>query len=100
MDVRFRTDELAKRYQDHKAARRAWGEKVAVRYAQRVNALYAAERAEDLFALRSLALHPLKGDRQGQHALRLDDSWRLVVRFAGKALTVVTVEEVTKHYGD
>ena len=100
MDVHFRSAELERCYQGGDAARRAWGEKIAQRYVQRIDALYAAETVKDLFGLRSLRLHPLKGVRQGQHAIRLDDAWRLVVRFAGNRLTIVTVEEVSKHYGD
>ena len=100
MDVRFATVALEKRYQDNTEAQKAWGEKIARRYVQRVDALYEAETAKDLFALRALRLHPLKGQRRGQHALRLDDTWRLIVRFEGERLTIVTVEEVTKHYGD
>ena len=55
---------------------------------------------KDLAALRSLRLHPLKGTRRGRHAINLDGAWRLVVRFEGERLTIVRVEEVSKHYGD
>ena len=78
-------------YRDAKVAQRAWGQKIARRYVQRVDSLYAAKTAKDLFALRALDLHLLKGKRQGQHALRLDDAWRMVVRFDDKGMTVVTV---------
>ena len=53
-----------------------------------------------MFGLRSLALHPLKGGMKGKHALRIDDSWRLIVVFVGDAMKVVRIEEVSKHYGD
>ncbi len=96
----FATVELERRYRDSAEAQRAWGEKIARRYVQRVDAVYEAERAKDLFTLQSLRLHPLKGQRRGQHAMRLDDTWRLIVRFEGERLTVVRVEEVSKHYGD
>ncbi len=100
MDVRFGKAQLERSYRDHRLARSLWGEKIARCYVRRVDQLYAAETAHDLFALQALRLHPLKGERQGQHALRLDDAWRLVVRFQGERLTIVTVEEVSKHYGD
>ena len=100
MDVRFATVELEKRYRSNADARKAWGEKIARRYVQRVDALYEAETMKDLAALRSLRLHPLKGPRRGQHAINLDGAWRLVVRFQGERLTIVRVEEVSKHYGD
>jgi hypothetical protein len=63
LDVRFCTVDLETSYRDAKVAQRAWGQKIARRYVQRVDSLYAAKAAKDLFALR--ALHPLKGKRQG-----------------------------------
>jgi proteic killer suppression protein len=100
VDVRFGSHQLERSYREGDVARRAWGAKIAACYVRRVDALYAAQTARELFALRSLRVHPLKGDRQGQHAIRLDDAWRLVVRFEGERLTIVTVQEVSKHYGD
>jgi len=100
VDVLFATAALERRYRNQAEARKAWGEKVARRYVQRVDALYEAETAADLFTLRALRLHALKGRRHGQHAMRLDDSWRLVVRFEGERWRIVTVEEVSRHYGD
>ena len=100
MEVRFATQALENCYQDLAVARRAWGQKIANRYIQRVNALYAARAAADLFALKSFRLHPLKGARKGQHGLNLDVEWRMVVRFEGARWTVVRVEEVSRHYGD
>jgi plasmid maintenance system killer protein len=100
VEVRFGKVQLERSYRDNRLARTLWGEKIARCYVQRIDQLYAAETARELFALRALRLHPLKGERQGQHALRLDDAWRVVVRFEGERLTIVTVEEVSKHYGD
>jgi proteic killer suppression protein len=38
----------------------------------------AALDERDLYALRSLNFEKLKGDRVGQHSLRLNKQWRLV----------------------
>jgi toxin HigB-1 len=69
-------------------------------YIQRVNTLWAARDGRDLFALKALDMHPLKGSRRGQYAIRLGDRERLIVTFEDDAWTVVSVEEVSKHYGD
>lgn len=100
MDVGFKTRQLRDAYEQQAVGVRLWGEKIANLYVQRVNALHAASDARVLFALRSLGLHPLKGERKGQHAMRLDGFWRLIVAFQDEALKVVRVEEVSKHYGD
>jgi len=100
MRVEFATKKLERSFQEHTLARREWGQRVARAYVQRINTLYAAKDMRDLFALRALDLHPLKGDRKGQYAIRLGDRERLIVTFAGAGLTVVRIEEVTQHYGD
>ena len=100
MRVLFANDQLRRCYEDQKQRVRAWGEKIARRYLDRVNRLYAAETAEDLRAFPELRFHPLTGDRKGEWAMNLDNFWRLVVVFEDDQLTVVRIEEVSKHYGD
>ena len=100
VQVEFRTARLRTCYTNSSAAARAWGDKVGRRYIQRVDVLKAAKSADDLHKIPPLRFHPLKGDRQGRHAITLIDRWRMVVSFRDDALTVVRVEEVTKHYGD
>jgi plasmid maintenance system killer protein len=80
--------------------RKLWGEKVARAYVSRVNFLHAAASARDVLAVNAYRLHPLKGERAGQHALNLCGAWRLIVVFTDKAMSVVRVEEVSDHYGD
>lgn len=100
MDVRFATSRLERCYRELRAAQREWGARVGRTYIQRINTLWAARDGRDLFALRSLDFHPLKGERKGQYAIRLGERERLIVRFENDAWTVVSVEEVSKHYGD
>lgn len=76
------------------------GERVARSYVQRVNILYAAKDIRDLFALRAFDMHPRKGGRKGQYAIRLGGRERLIKAFADAELTVVRIEEVSQHYGD
>ena len=100
MQVQFATQKLERCYRELALARREWGERVARAYVQRINTLCAAKDIRDLFALRALDMHPLKGDRKGHYAIRLGDRERLIVAFADAELTVVRIEEVGRHYGD
>lgn len=100
MEVRFRTDRLRKCYEDNRTRTREWGAKIGRLYVQRVDALLAAGDAQTLRALRSLDFHALTGERKGEYALRLDGFYRLIVSFLDKGMTIVRVEEVSKHYGD
>lgn len=100
MRIQFATRRLERCYRELALARREWGERVARAYVQRIDTLYAAQDVRDLFALRALDLHPLKGERKGHYAMRLGDRERLIVTFAGAGLKVVRIEEVSPHYGD
>lgn len=100
MHVEFTTKKLEKCYRELALARREWGERVALAYVQRINVLYAAKDVRDLFALCSLDLHPLKGDRKGQYAIRLGERARLMLTFSDTELTVIRIEGVNQHYGD
>ncbi len=100
MRVHFASRMLERCYRELALARREWGERVARAYVQRIDTLHAAKDVRDLFALRALDMHPLKGERKGQYAIRLGDRERLIVTFADTGLTVVRIEEVSQHYGD
>ena len=47
----------------------------------RLQVLNAATALEDIPPLKSVGLHPLVGDRQGQWAMTINGPWRLVFRF-------------------
>jgi toxin HigB-1 len=47
----------------------------------RLKVLHAATSLDDIPPLRSVGLHPLVGDRQGQWAMTINGAWRLVFRF-------------------
>ena len=98
MQVRFRTAQLRRCYEQHREGVRAWGVEVARRYVSRINLLYVVETVTDLYKMKALRFHELKGDRQGEFALKLNLRMRLIVTFP--AAGVVQVEEVSKHYGD
>lgn len=47
----------------------------------RLKQLDAAVRLEDLMMPTSNRLEALKGDRAGQHSIRINDQWRVCFRF-------------------
>jgi proteic killer suppression protein len=99
VQVEFRTT-LQRCYESLKDATRQWGADVARRYVQRIGILYATATVEELHRLAVLRLHPLKGKRQGQHALWLTTRARLIVTFTEDTATIAWIEEVSQHYGD
>jgi len=100
VEVTFRTTKLRKCYEGQAAAQRAWGVAVARAYVRCIEILKAVETLQAVAAFRHLRLHPLKGDRQGQHAIALDNRWRLIVTFEKGPPARVRIEEVSRHYED
>ena len=49
----------------------------------RLQVLNAASSLDDIPPLKSVGLHTLSGDRQGQWAMTINGPWRLVFRFRG-----------------
>jgi proteic killer suppression protein len=49
----------------------------------RLQVLHAANSLDDIPPLKSVGLHALSGDRQGQWAMKINGPWRLVFRFKG-----------------
>lgn len=100
MQVKFRTKKLQKQYEQRVAAVRAYGEDVGKRYVQRIGIIKAARSLDDLMKAPGLKCHPLTGDRKGQWAITLIDRARLIFTFEDETLSIVCIEEVSKHYGD
>jgi len=100
VEVRFGADKLKKAYEQEKVRTMEWGQVVGRLYVRRIDTLYAAENARTLRALQSLRFHALTGQRKGQYAVDLGPAYRLILTFQDRAMTVVRVEEVSKHYDD
>ena len=100
MQIEFRTKKLQKQYVQQKLAVKAYGNEVARKYIQRINIIKQAKDFDELSGLTGLRCHPLKGDREGQHAISLTGFYRLIFTLVGESLEIVQIEEVSKHYDD
>ena len=100
MQIQFRTKKLEKQYIQHKLAVKAYGNKVARKYVQRINIIKRAKDFDELSVLPGLKCHPLKGSREGQYAIYLTGFYRLIFTLVGEFLEIVQIEEVSKHYDD
>ena len=54
---------------------------IASRAIERSNFLNSANTLRDLAMLRSNRLKSLRGDRSGQHSIRINDQWRICFRW-------------------
>jgi proteic killer suppression protein len=68
-------------------------------YRKRMQEIRAAPDERTFYALRSMRFEKLSGSRKGQYSMRLNDQWRLIVAFRGKASTktIIVMEIVDYH---
>lgn len=98
MLVQFRTRALEQRFEDGKQARKKYGDVVGRKYIQRIQLIQQARSLEEVMALPGLRCHPLKGNLTGEYSVDLTGFDRLI--FSLEEGQIVTIERVSKHYGD
>lgn len=54
---------------------------VSRRAVRKLDSIHAAVKLDDLRVPPGNRLHALQGDRAGQHAIRVNDQWRICFRF-------------------
>ncbi|MCE2438190.1 MAG: type II toxin-antitoxin system RelE/ParE family toxin [Candidatus Latescibacteria bacterium] len=99
MEIAFRTNRLRRNYEASDGAVRDWGAEVGRKYITRINALYAVKNLQEVYSIRSMRLHPLKGSKRGELSISLTGKWRLIVT-KGESEECITISEVSNHYDD
>ncbi len=90
-------------YRDKRTERFAGGERIRnfsgfARQAEiRLDRLEAATSLSDLAARRGNRLEALKGDRQGQYSIRINDQWRICFEWPEGSPGPINVEIVDYH---
>lgn len=95
MRFRFKLQKLRSLYETGHGARRYPKGMVAAFAA--MASIVAATDERDLYALKSLHFERLKGKREGQHSIRLNDHYRLILTMEedeqGKVLHVIEIAD-------
>ena len=97
MEVEFDDDNLDRLETD---ARHMGGFSAAVvsLFRRRLQIIRSAPDERDLYALKSLHFEKLKGQRSHQYSIRLNDQWRLILEFKGKAANKTVVIMAIEDY--
>lgn len=99
MRLRFEDGELRRLYEDADFVLPRLGRDVVRAFRKKVAFLEEAESEVDLRAYKALHFEKLKGGRAGQHSIRLNKQWRLILRLEtdsdGRLIVIV---EVVNHY--
>ena len=74
-----------------------YSEPVVKAFRRRMQQIRAAEDERTFYALKSLHFEKLKGSRDQQHSMRLNNQWRLIVEFEGhgpeKTIIIIGIED-------
>jgi proteic killer suppression protein len=98
MEVAF-ADESLDRLETDADYSAGFGAAVVKAYRKRMQQIRAATDERTFYARRSLNFEKLKGDREGQHSMRLNNQWRLIVELKGAApMKIVRIIEVVDYH--
>lgn len=99
MKIEYDDEDLRRLAEEADFRPKQWGRDVIVAYRKKIQILDGAEDERDLRAMRSLNLEKLKGNRTGHYSIRLNDQFRLILRFRSQAngRVVVVIELVDYH---
>lgn len=98
MEVEFDDDDLDRLETDPQFTA-GFAQEVVRGYRKRMQQIRAARDERDFMQLKSLHFEKLKGDRQGQHSVRLNLQWRLILEIRGDhPCKVVGIVEIVDYH--
>lgn len=77
--IHFADQKLERLATDNSYHLREFHPEVEKAFRKKLGLLTSAASTRDLREMKSLRLEALKGDRAGQHSMRLNDKWRLIL---------------------
>jgi proteic killer suppression protein len=92
-------DESLRRLESDLAFEGGFRREVVRAFRKRMQMIRAARDERDFYSLKSLHFEKLKGDREGQYSMRLNQQWRLILEIEKRSnsSTIVIVSIVDYH---
>jgi len=99
MRLEFEDDDLRRLYEERDCVLPRLGPEIAKAFRKKMGFLAQAESEIDLRSYKALHFEKLQGGRAGQHSIRLNHRWRLILRIEADAegRVLVVVEIVDYH---
>ena len=98
MDVEYDDPVLEQLATQADCAPKGWSRDVIRSYRKKVQIIRNATDERDLRNMRGLRLEKLKGDREGQFSIRLNDQFRLVLTFKSAADRTAVILEIVDYH--
>jgi proteic killer suppression protein len=96
LDIEFADEDLA-RLETDISFEAGLPNGVAKAFRKRMAFIRAARDERDFYSMKSLHYEKLKGNRQHQHSMRLNDQWRLVLEIVAKSsnktIIIISIED-------
>jgi toxin HigB-1 len=93
--LEFADDDLRRLYEEPAFVIARLGPELTKSFRKKVGFLAAAESEIDLRNYKALHFEKMSGDRVGQHSIRLNKQWRLILRIAtdeqGRLLIIIEI---------
>jgi toxin HigB-1 len=98
MEVEFDDDDLD-RLETDATFTAGYSQEIVRAYRKRLQQIRAFRDERDFMAVRSLNFEKLKGNREGQHSVRLNLQWRLILEIRGEhPCKVVALVEIVDYH--
>ncbi len=97
MNVEFK-DASLDRLETDAAYSGGFADSIVKAFRKRMQQIRAAPDERTFYALKSLHFEKLKGNREGQHSMMLNDKWRLILEFIGAAPKTVRILEIVDYH--
>jgi proteic killer suppression protein len=102
MKVKFKTDNLEYLYETPLGeirGKQPWSKDIIKQFKKKVQLLVTISMLEQLKQFRGLNFEYLKGDRNGECSIRLNDQFRLIFEEKNEnEIEIILVNEISKHY--
>ncbi|MYB76846.1 MAG: plasmid maintenance system killer protein [Chloroflexi bacterium] len=96
MEVRYEDSEL-ERLESDPSFRGKWSQSVVKAFRKRMQAIRAATDERAFYQMKSFHFEKLAGNRRHQRSMRLNDQFRLILKFEGKSpdktVVVISIED-------
>jgi proteic killer suppression protein len=94
VNIEFASNHLSGASVSFSEASRLFGVAIGRKYIQRLAVLRATNKFSQLYGLRALKLHPLKGNRAGQYSVTLNENYRLIIeKVQEDTIRIIDVED-------
>jgi toxin HigB-1 len=97
MEIEFKSDDLDRLETDPEFTG-GFHQDVVKAYRKRIQVIRAATDERDLYAIRGNRFEKLKGAREHQHSLRLNDQWRLIVQIKPSSPKNIIIVDAVEDY--